>query len=183
MFQDAGLTFNTAFGTPDAIGAAGSGNFATVIDITGAGVGNSPKMINGYPATNTSIGVDIGQGDGMAIPYVVVSVIQVFNTLTSLQLLLEAAPDNGSYSPGTYTTIFTTEAIPLANLTAGAYFQFQVPPRIISGQPGEALPRFYRLAYTVAGADPTTGTMLASITLNPPNGLVNTLYASNFQAV
>lgn len=183
MFLDAGLTFNTAFGTADAIGAAGSGNFVGIYDVTGAGSGNAPAMINGFPATNTSIGVDIGQGDGMAIPYVIVCVTVAFNTLTSLTLALQAAPDNGSYSPGTYTTIFQSEAIPLASLTLGAYFQFQVPPRAVSGQPGEALPRFYRLAYTVGGSNPTLGKMLANISLNPWNGLVNTLYNNNFVSV
>lgn len=183
MFLDGKLTFNTTFGTADAIGGSGSGNFATVIDVTGAGSGTSPNMINGFPATNTAIGADIGQGDGMAIPYVVVNVTVTFTTLTSLTLILEAAPDNGSYSPGTYTNIFQTEAIPVASLTAGAYFQFQVPPRILSGQPGESLPRFYRLAYTVAGSNAGAGSMLANITLNPFNGGVNTLYNNNYLSV
>jgi hypothetical protein len=140
-------------------------------------------MIGGYPSVNTAMGVDIGQGDGIAIPYVVISIGTAFATLTSLTVSLQAAPDNGSYSPGTYTTLHTTAAIPVASLTAGAYFQFQVPPRILSGQPGEALPRFYRLAYTVTGSNATAGTMLANITLNPPNGLVNTQYSNNFIAV
>lgn len=183
MILDGSLTFNTTFGTADAIGASGSGNFPTVIDVTGAGSGNAPNQINGPASANTAIGTDIGQGDGMAIPYVVVNVTVAFNTLTSLTLILEAAPDNGSFSPGTYTNIFQTEAIPLASLTLGAYFQFQVPPRILSGAPGEALPRFYRLAYTVGGSNPTLGKMLANVTLNPWSGLVNTLYNENFISV
>ena len=182
MMLDASLTFNTAFATADAIGASGSGNFAGVIDVTGAGVGNKPNMINSTPASGyQTLFSDIGSGDGMAIPWVVISVVQVFNTLTSLTLILESAPDNGTTNnPGTYTNIYQSEAILLASLTAGAYFRFQVPPRIINGQPGQALPRFYRLAYTVGGSNPTTGTMLANITINPFNGLVNTLYNENF---
>lgn len=183
MMLDGKLTFNTTFGTADAIGASGSGNFPTVIDLTGVGSGNAPTMIGGYPATNTAIGADIGQGDGMAIPYLYVVVTVTFTTLTSLVLLLEAAPDGGSYSPGAYTTIFQSEAIPVASLTAGAYFQVQVPPRALSGQPGEALPRFYRLAYTVNGSEAGAGSMLAGFTINPFNGLVNTLYPENFQSV
>lgn len=180
MFQDASLTFNSAFNTPQVITA--TANSAGVVDITGAGSGNAPAMI-GAGGVNTAMGADIGQGDGIAIPYVVVTVPAAFATLTSLTIALQAAPDNGSYSPGTYTTIFQTEAIPVASLTAGAYFQFQVPPRAISGQPGEALPRFYRLVYTVGGSSATTGSVLASMNLNPPNGLVNTQYGSNFTAV
>lgn len=180
MFVDNSLSFNTSWQAPQAITASAAST--TVVDITGAGSGNAPAMIGGYPATNNAIGVDIGQGDGMAIPYVVMNVTTAFVTANGgvLTIALQAAPDNGSYSPGTYTTLFQSLAFTAAQLAQGQTLMFQVPPRALSGQPGEALPRFYRLNYTVGTGVFSAGAVNAGIVLNPPNGLVSTLYPNNY---
>lgn len=184
MITDNSLSFNTNWQTPQAITTV-TVDSASVIDVTGAGSGNAPTMIGGYPATNTAIGVDIGQGDGMAIPWVVVTVNTTFVSAgnATLQVFLQAAPDNGSYSPGTWTTLYESAVFTTAQLTTAETLMFQVPPRALTGQPGEALPRFYKLSYTVASATFSAGKVNAGIVLNPPNGLVNTLYPSNFIAV
>jgi hypothetical protein len=184
MIVDNSLSFNTNWQTPQAITTV-TVDSTTVIDITGAGSGNAPTMINGYNQANTAIGVDIGQGDGMAIPYVVCCVTTAFVSAgaATLQIVLQGAPDNGSYSPGTWTTYFTSTVFTTAQLAAGQMLFFQVPPRPLSGQPGTALPRFYKLSYTVASATFSAGKFNSGILLNPPNGLVSTLYNSNFQSV
>lgn len=180
MMLDAKLTFNSALGTPQAITTTAD---SSVIDITGAGVGNAPGMSAG--TSSNQIGADIGQGEGMAIPYVVLSVIAAFDAgaTPTLQISLKAAPRASNNTEGTYDTLYTSEAFTGTQLAAGAYFFFPVPPRARNGQPGESLPCFYKLTYTVASGPFTTGTMLANMTFNPPSGLINTLYPSNFTSV
>lgn len=146
-------------------------------DVTGAGTGVAPAMI-GANGVNTAIGFDIGSGDGMAIPYlyVVVTTAFVSGGGATLTIQLQAAPDNGSYSPGTYTTLCETQAFIAAQLVAGATIRLPVPPLA----PGEALPRFYRVNYVVVTSTFSAGAVTADILLNPPEGQVGTLYGSNF---
>lgn len=185
MFADNSLSFNGALTTPQTVTA--TADSTTVIDVTGAGSGNAPAMINGFPATNTSIGVDYGVGDGMAIPYVVIIITAVTTVTGTLVITLNAAPDNGSYSPGTYTTIFTSAGLTgSTQLYAGAVLYFQLPPTLAAM--GEALPRFYKLIYTVASGSISLKSN-AFITLNPPSfagtkaGILGGQYANNFIAV
>ena len=190
MITDNGLTFNSSWSSSQTITSTVAST--SVVDITGAGSGNVPNMIGGWNPSETSgtassayLGADIGQGDGIAIPYVAMFVSQAFVSAggATFQVSLLAAPDNGSGSPGTYTQLYQSLAFSSASLTAGQTLLFQVPPRAISGQPGEALPRFYKLSYTVASSTFSAGTVNAGIVLNPPNGLVNTLYNNNFVSV
>ena len=116
-------------------------NASNVFDVTGAGVGNTPSMI-GVNSLKTALNVDIGAGDGMAIPYVMIT-----NALTTagtgagtITFTLQSAPDNGSGSEGTYTTLFVSSAFVGTSITAPFQYIFQVPPT----PPGIALPRFYR---------------------------------------
>lgn len=182
MFADNSLTFNTSWTSSQTI--TSSVTSTSIVDITGAGSGNAPSMI-GAGGLNTAMGVDIGQGDGMAIPYVYMDVVTAFVSAGGalMTVSLQAAPDNGSYSPGTYTTLYTSVAFTAANLSAAQNLIFQVPPRAIMGQPGEALPRFYRLSYTVTSSTFSAGAVNAGIMLNPPAGLTNTLYGSNITAL
>lgn len=150
-------------------------NATNLFDVTGAGTGVAPAMI-GAGGINTNMFVDIGAGDGMAIPEVVIT-----NALTTagtgtgtITFSLQSAPDNGSYSPGTYTTIFTSPAFVGTAITAPFQYIFQVPPT----PPGIALPRFYRLVYTVSG---TAGaTFNANLLLNYATVRDATKYGSNF---
>ena len=189
MFLDNALSFNTAVNTVLAI--ANTTTTSTVIDITGAGSGNAPAMIGGLnssnsPGANTAMGSDYGVGDGMAIPYVVVTINTVTTVTGTMTISLLAAPDNGSYGQGTYTTLYTSGNLSgSTQLYAGAVLYFQVPPVLASM--GEALPRFYKLIYTVAN---TTITLSVNsfMTLNPPSFagskavLLGGQYANNFYA-
>lgn len=181
MMIDTSLAFSS-WSTPVAITATKD---SSLVDITGAGLGVAPAMINGPGAANTAIGVDIGQGDGIAIPYLVMIVTTAFVSAggATLTVTLNAAPDSGTYTAGSYTTIYTSIAFTAAQLVAGQALVVQVPPRVLSGVPGEALPRFYKLTYTVATSTFSAGAVSAGILLNPPAFLVNTLYNSNFTVV
>lgn len=181
MFPDNALSFNGGWSASQTI--TNTAVSSSIIDLTGAGSGNQPAMI-GAGGVNTAMGVDIGQGDGMAIPYVVMFVTAAFSSSggATLTVSLSAAPDNGSYAQGTYTTLYTSLAFTAANLSANQTLIFQVPPRALMGQPGEALPRFYKLTYTVASSTFSAGAVNAGIVINPPAGLTNTLYGSNFTA-
>lgn len=177
MFTDNTLSFNTNWQSPQTITT--TANSTTVVDLTGAGSGNAPAMIGGFPAVNTAMGFDAGYGDGVATPFVVFNVTTAgganSNTLT---IALQSAPDNGTYSPGTWSTCLQTDAILDSALTLGLTIVLPVPPR----KPGAAIPRFYRLVYT-ASATLTPLAAAAGIVLNPPSSLMAGAYAANYIVV
>lgn len=173
MFLDATLTFNSALGTPQAITA--TADSSGIIDVTGAGSGNLPRMIGGYPNLNTALGMDIGSGDGVADPYVVFDVAVAGTGTGTITFSLEAAPDNGSGSPGTYTPLFTSAPYVGTALTLGTQIAFNIP-----SDPNAAAPRFYKVTYTVSGT--LTVSLLAFITLNAQNSLRGIQFNNNFLA-
>jgi hypothetical protein len=152
----------------------------SVIDLTGAGSGNAPNMV---PA-GTTYGADMGVGDGMAIPKIVVSVGTVFATLTSLQIAAQFAPDSGSNTPGTYITYAQTGAIPVADLVAGAMlgtFNYpQMPTKLDGTLTDYPMPRWVRLDYIVGGSSATTGTINAYVELQRDSQLGGVNYPSGF---
>ncbi|MFA7278760.1 MAG: Bbp16 family capsid cement protein [Sterolibacterium sp.] len=147
-----------------------------LFDITGAGPGVAPAMI-GSGGLNTAIGVDIGAGDGVATPEVLVSIDVTGTGAGTVTIVLEAAPDNGSYSPGTYYTVYSSGAFVGTTLNAGDTLKFPVPPI----PQDAALPRFYRINYVIAGS--FTATLTANLLLNAPDLRQPTLYGNNFVAV
>jgi hypothetical protein len=174
MFLDNSLVFSSYTAGQQLTATANS----TVVDLTGAGVGNAPAMINGFPNTNTAIGFDIGAGDGEAIPYLFIGIKAKGTNSGTISFALQAAPDNGSYSPGTYTQLYATPAITANNLVVGNYLI--VPPTLFAF-PSEALPRFYRLVYTITGTVDLTVT--AGLVLNPASSFLLGQYNNNFIAV
>lgn len=172
MFLDSTLTFNSAVTTPQAISA--NAVSAGVVDVTGAGVGNLPAMINGFPATNTALGSDYGVGDGVAIPHVIVSVTTAGTGSGTITIALEAAPDSGTGTEGSYTILVQTPAFVGTALTKGTVIDIPIPPEVT----GTVLPRFYKLAYTVSG---TAGvSVLAFIVLNPAQLAQFGQYSNNY---
>jgi hypothetical protein len=170
MILDAGLVFSSA----QAITT--TADSTSVIDITGVGAGTAPAMI-GDLGTNTAIGTDLG-ASGHATPWVVFTVSTApTSTTNTLTITLSGAPDNGSYSAGTYTALTSTPAITGANLPVGTVISFPVPP--IS--PGAALNRFYKLTYT-ASATLTAMVASAYLTLEPPTSAVAKKYPTNYVA-
>lgn len=143
---------------------------SSVIDVTGAGVGNQPAMTAGINAGGTGIiGLDIGAGDGVAVPSLNVNVGTTFTAggSATLTIALQASAANSSNAAAGYVTLFTSNAIPVAQLIAGASFNFPIPPILLAEV--EALPRFYRLTYTVATGPFTAGALSAIIALGQPN--------------
>lgn len=152
-----------------------------IYDITGAGSGNAPTITFG---TATKFGADMGIGDGVAIPslFMTVGTAFVSGGGATLTVSIEAAPDNGSNAPGSYVVLAATQAFTASQLTAGAVLILPIPP-VAPIKLGEALPRFYRVNYTVATSTFSAGAVTSVILLNPPSGLVGTLYPSNFTVV
>lgn len=155
-----------------------------VYDVSGAGVGNATNMISGVTSSgNALIGVDVGAGDGMEIPYVEVNVTtaMVSGGGATLQVLLQAAPDNGSNLEGTYVTIYESAPLTVAQLAVGNILLFQVPP-IPPFTFGEAMPRFYRLDYVVATSTFSAGKVTANLVINPSLATKIQNYPSNYIA-
>lgn len=151
-----------------------------VYDTTGAGAGNAPAMI-GAQGLNTALGFDIGEGDGMAIPEAFWTITTTGTGAGTITFTVQAAPDNGSYSPGTYQTLAATQAFVGTSLIAGQTIQLQVPP--FPQVPGAAsvIPRFYRFDYIVSGS--ATVSVTGAILLNPPSLKSATIFGNNYIAV
>lgn len=149
-------------------------NSTGVFDVTGAGVGNNPNMIGSYGLT-TNLATDIGAADNINKPSVVISSSVAGTGTGTVTISMQSAPDNGSYSPGTWTTIFASEAFVGTSIALNELLlQFPVPPSPDSA----ADPRFYRLVYTVSGT--LTATLSAYIVLNAPNMRQAVAYGPNF---
>lgn len=179
-FIDTQLTFSS-FTTPVAITSTAD---SSIIDVTGYGVGVAPVM-TGAGGLNTAIGTDIGNGDGATVPwlYLVVTTAFVSGGGATLTVSLKAAPDSGTYTEGTYTTLYQSIAFSVAQLVVGQVLFVPVPPRVLSTLPGEALPRFYKLTYTVGTSTFSAGKVGAGLILNPPMGIESTLIGNNINAV
>jgi hypothetical protein len=119
-------------------------------------------VVNGIPYSSGGGGArDIGVGDNPALKFLA-TVAVAFAGGTSLQLELSGAPDNGSGSPGTYTAMWLSPAVALADLDLGQQIGNIDVPRVIPGQP---LPRFLRLRFISSGTF-TAGQVSAAIVLN-----------------
>jgi hypothetical protein len=120
-------------------------------------------VINGIPTSLNGGGArDIGIGDTPALELLVV-VTAAFVGGTSLQAVLQGAPDNGSGAPGAFFTLWTGPAVALANLTQGAYLANVDVPRVIAPNP---LPRFLRMQYVAVGTFTAGGNVEAAIVLD-----------------
>ena len=179
MFLDSALTFNSAVGTAQAFTT--TADFAGVIDVTGAGSGNAPAMVNSFPASSyQTLGNDYGAGDGIAIPHVVIFVTTAGTGTDTVTFSLSAAPDNGSSDvAGTYQILASTQAFVGTALTLGTVIDIPVPP--VPSNFGEHPPRFYKLTYTTSG---TTGvSALADMILNPAQVAQLGRYSNNYIVV
>ena len=148
-------------------------------DITGAGSGNAPAMYFGVTPTGNALpGADIGTSDSLVRPtlQMIVKTAGVSGGGATLVVGIQAAPDNGSYSPGTWVTLSETKAFTAAELTAGAMLVLPIPMT----PPAQFLPRFYRVYYTIAVSTFSALAVTSQILINPPSAAENVLYPSNF---
>jgi|LauGreDrversion4_2_1035121.scaffolds.fasta_scaffold362416_2 hypothetical protein len=151
----------------------------TDVLLTVSGANNPGSAISGQAITATAVSTntidlgtarDIGEGENL---YMVFTVIEAFNTLTSLTMNV-ITDDNAALSSG--TVIGSTGAVVLANLTAGKQYVVRLPAQIASL--GE---RYLGASYTVTGTAPTTGSILAQIVLDIQDG--KKFYASGFSVI
>lgn len=146
MILDASLQF-TGFPATGGIVVTGT-NF----DLPTTGTQVSSNVIDlhmlGIPVLANLQGArDMGIGDSPALK-MLVQVTTAVTGGTSLQVMLQGAPDNGAGIPGTYVTWWTSPVYAEASLTAGARLydmDFPRPPA------GVGIPRFVRLQYVSAG--------------------------------
>lgn len=155
----------------------------SLYDVTGAGSGNAPSMIFGLnPSTGAAAlpGADIGTGDGIVQPVAFFTVTTLGTGAGTVTFAVQAAPDNGSNSPGTYVTLASSGAYVGTTLLKGNQIILPIPP-FAQIAPGMGTPRFYRFNYTVSGS--ATVSVTAGILLNPPAGFVSTQYPPNYISV
>ncbi len=91
---------------------------------------------------------DIGSGTPVAL---LIQVTEAFNNLTSLEATLEI-DDNETFASS--RAVATTGPVPVTDLTVGAELPIDYLPRGTDG-------RYMRLVYTVVGAAPTAGSLIA----------------------
>lgn len=169
-------TSGANFSTLQAVTATAAST--NVFDVTGAGAGNTPAM-TGAGGLNTALGFDVGNGTGVETPVVEVTLGTPTTVTGTLTIAVQAAPDNGSYSPDTYVTLSSTQAFTgAAELFAGAQIILPIPPVPPGSFTNNRLPRFYRLNYTVTGS--ISILVSASILLDPASTKQATQYGSNF---
>lgn len=153
MIIDAFLQFDSGANLAQVVGTYTSAN---IIDLHMAGI---PVLANLQGAR------DIGVGDNPALKMLV----QVGTAFTSggaatLQVALQGATDNGSGAPNAFSTWWTSPAYALATIAvAGARLYDMDMPRPPAGI---AIPRFLRMAYIIAGATTTAGTVYSAIVLD-----------------
>ena len=182
MFLDSALSFNTNWTTTQTLST--TADSATIIDVTGAGVGVAPSMIGGGANLTTAgiIGNDWGLSDGIAVPYVLITfpgpASSASNTLT---VTLKAAPATSSNTEGTYIAIYTSPAFVASTLAVGTIIMFPVPPMQAPIGSDNPPPRFYKLTYTCSGALGGSPKVIAGIVLNPTSALLAGVnYPNNF---
>lgn len=91
----------------------------------------------------------------------------------TLTIAFQGAPDS-SGSPGTWTTYAQSAAMAVADLTAGVkLFPIKLPHRAL----GAAIPRYYKLVYTVATGPFTAGKLSAQLVIDRSD---TPAYASGF---
>jgi len=112
-------------------------------------------VVAGLPNSAAGGGArDMGIGDDPALKLLVVCT-QALAGGTSIQVQLQGAPDSGSGTPGSYTTMWTGPSVLLAAGVQGAYLANIDVPRTVPGQP---VPRYLQLNFISSGTFTWTGT-------------------------
>lgn len=153
MILDNYLMFDLAFNAAQVVGTYNSGN---VLDLG----------IIGLPASAVNAGGarDIGIGDDPAMKILaVVTTAFTSGGSPTFQVALQGAPDAGSNTPGSWTTMTTGAAATLAQCVVGCRLLDQDMPRPV---PGQAIPRFLRLNYIIATNTITAGAVEACLVLD-----------------
>lgn len=130
-------------------------------NIVDLGIAGIPTSANGGGAR------DLGIGDDPSLKLSVI-LTTAFTGGTNMQLQLQGAPDNGSGSPGSYTTMWTSNVVLEASLIAGLQMANVDLPRI----PGtNALPRFLKLNFISTGTH-SAGAVEAQIVVDRDDQII-----------
>lgn len=158
-------------------GSAGISVAGTNYDLPTTGTQNSTNLLdigvlNGLPASAVGGGGarDLGIGDDPAMK-LLVQVVTTFGGGTDLYPLLAGAPDAGSNTPGSYTTMWQAPAaVTEANLVQGIQLANVHMPRTLGAQ---VLPRYLRLSFVSTGTH-TSGAVIGAIVLDRFDQVVGT---------
>jgi hypothetical protein len=149
----------------------GTQTSSQIIDV-GVGTSSAPAL----PSDASGGGYrDLGIGDDPALK-LLVEVTVAFASGTSLQINLQAAPDSGTGTPGTFVTWWGTPVYTEAQLVVGARLfdiDWPRPPAAV------AQGRFFQLQYTNVGTH-TAGTIVGNAVLDRIDQIFN---AANNQTV
>jgi hypothetical protein len=126
--------------------------------------GDAPVNIGTTDSTNV-YDLGIARDIGSAVTEDLDLLIQVITAFTSggsatLQVALKGAPDNGSGAPGSYSIMYQSDAIPVANLVQGYRF---LMGGLLSQNPS-SLVRFLKVSYIIGTAAMTAGAIVAGFT-------------------
>lgn len=128
-------------------------------------------ITSGVPSSANGGGArDLGIGDKPALELSVLVTI-AFAGGTSMQVQLQGAPDSGSGTAGTYTTMWTSNAFTEATMIAGQMLANIDVPRPAAGQP---LPRFLRVNFISVGTH-SAGAVEAQIVIDRDDQIVGTI--------
>jgi len=155
--------------------------------ITASAASTNNVDLQGALAINVGVGTvfgeDIGIGDGVAIPNIAAFVTTTFTAggAATMSVAAEYAIDTGSGepagTPGSWNIAVQSDVIPVASLVQGAkIFPIYWPEVQL---PGDVLPRYLRLYYTVATGPMLTGKVFAGLVLQRDDNIVGR-YPSGF---
>ncbi|HEX4919318.1 MAG TPA: hypothetical protein VFV92_01085 [Candidatus Bathyarchaeia archaeon] len=147
MILDSALQF-TGFPATGGIVVTG-----TNYDLPTTGTQNSSNVLDlhisgGLPVLANNQGArDMGVGDNPALK-MLIQVVTAITGGTSLQVVLQGAPDNGSGAPGAFSDWWASPVYAEASLVQGARLYDMDLPRPPAGI---GVPRFLRLKYVSVG--------------------------------
>lgn len=155
MILDGYLIFSQSAANGGDLPTTGTQNSTNVIDLGLSGLPASISTGGGGGAR------DIGIGDDPAMK-LLVQVITAFAGGTNIAIGLQGAPDSGTGTPGSYTTMYTGPTVVEASLIVGARLADIDVPRPV---PGQAIPRYLRLQYISSGTH-TAGAIFAGLVVD-----------------
>jgi hypothetical protein len=174
MILDNNLAFVSSSAPQSITVSAASTN---TVDLTGFGYGTTPNLNFGLGSV---YGADMGIGDGVAMPKVVVDVGTSFATSTNatLTIQLQGGQDNGSNAVTNWITYAEIPGLTPTNLTAASNnFSLDLPKVPYS----DPFPRFWRLYFSVATGTFTAGTIYyAGIAIQRDDSYATSQYPRNF---
>lgn len=125
------------------------------------------------------VGTDIGAGLAYDQELHVDVMVSLTGNTGTLQVQLQAAPDNGSGAPGAYANLLLSPVYTIAQLTAGSRI-VRYPWPVIQQAFGNSdvnPPRFLRLNYVVGSGPFTAGSVLSYLNVDREERLI---YPQNY---